>query len=336
MPLNKNAFYRYLIIDSCINNRQKPYPSSEDLRQAIRDKLGDEVAERTIKADLKEMREGQALQFYAPIVYSKQNKGYYYKEDNYTIGKFIKLGLNELDSLEFVGDILSIYKETDLFKHFEGAIEKIKNDFKFVINEKSNNQTIIFPDTPSKVEGLQNIPILINFIRNAKAISLTYEKFNSKSKVHVISPLFLKEFDKRWYLISYCHTKTDIITFGLDRIKSIQESREKYNFFPPKDKLEMFNHIIGITTPPENNQIRRIKLQINADYIGYIRNKKNHQSQLISELPDGNFIVEYDLVINQELYNWIVGLGANCKVLEPQVLVEKIKSIFIQSLNQYN
>jgi predicted DNA-binding transcriptional regulator YafY len=336
MPLNKNAFYRYLIIDSCINNRQKPYPSLEELRQAIRDKLGDEVAERTIKADLKEMREGETLQFYAPIKFSKEKKGYYFEENNYTIGKFIKFGLNELDSLEFVGDILSIYKETDLFKHFEGAIEKIKNDFKFVISEKSNNQTIIFPDTPSKVEGLQNIPILINFIRNAKAINLTYEKFNSKSKVHVISPLFLKEFDKRWYLISYCHTKKDIITFGLDRIKSIEESVEKYNFSPPSEKLAMFNNIIGITTPPENNQIHKIKLQINADYIGYIRNKKNHQSQKITELPNGNFLVEYDLIINQELYNWIVGLGKNCMVLEPLILVREVKNILAESLNQYS
>lgn len=334
MPLNKNAFYRYLIIDSCINNRQKPYPSLEDLKEAMKETLG-EVAERTIKADLKEMRDGQALQFYAPIKFSKERNGYYYEENNYTIGKFIKLGINELDSLEFVGNILSVYRDTDLFKHFEGAIEKIKNDFKFVISDKSNNQTIIFPDTPSKVEGLQNIPILINFIRNAKAIDLTYAKFNSESKVHVISPLFLKEFDKRWYLISYCHHKKDIITFGLDRIKSIAESREKYNFFPPKEKLEMFNHIVGITTPPVDNEIKKIKLQINKDYIGYLKNKKNHHSQCISELPDGNFLVEYDLVINQELYNWIVGLGVNCKVLEPKELVKKVKSIFIQSLNQY-
>ncbi|MFN5628199.1 MAG: helix-turn-helix transcriptional regulator [Bacteroidota bacterium] len=334
MPLNKNAFYRYLIIDSCINNRQNPYPSLEDLKEAMKETLG-EVAERTIKADLKEMRDGQALQFYAPIKFSKERNGYYYEEDNFTIGKFIKLGINELDSLEFVGNILSVYRDTDLFKHFEGAIEKIKNDFKFVISDKSNNQTIIFPDTPSKVEGLQNIPILINFIRNAKAIDLTYAKFNSESKVHVISPLFLKEFDKRWYLISYCHHKKDIITFGLDRIKSIAESREKYNFFPPKEKLEMFNHIVGITTPPVDNEIKKIKLQINKDYIGYLKNKKNHHSQLISELPDGNFLVEYDLVINQELYNWIVGLGVNCKVLEPKELVKKVKSIFIQSLNQY-
>jgi predicted DNA-binding transcriptional regulator YafY len=335
MPLNKNAFYRYLIIDSCINNRQNPYPSLEELKEAMKETLG-EVAERTIKADLKEMREGQALQFYAPIKFSKERNGYYYEENNYTIGKFIKLGINELDSLEFVGNILSVYKETDLFKHFEGAIEKIKNDFKFVISDKSNTQTIIFPDTPSKVEGLQNIPILINFIRKAKAIELTHEKFNSESKVHVVSPLFLKEFDKRWYLISYCHHKKDIITFGLDRIKSIEESEQPYNFLPPKEKLAMFDHILGITTPPVNNEIKNIKLQINKEYIGYIKNKKNHQSQRISELPDGNFIVEYDLVINQELYNWIVGLGANCKVLEPQVLVEKIKSIFTHSLNQYN
>jgi hypothetical protein len=37
------------------------------------------------------MREGQALQFYAPIKFSKERNGYYYEENNYTIGKFIKL-----------------------------------------------------------------------------------------------------------------------------------------------------------------------------------------------------------------------------------------------------
>jgi len=98
----------------------------------------------------------------------------------------------------------------------------------------------------------------------------------------------------------------------------------------------MFYHITGITTPPSNNEIEKVTLQISQDYIGYIKNKKIHHSQKVVETDSGDFIVEFDLIINQELCNLIIGLGINCKVLEPQILVEKVKSILNESLSKYN
>ena len=39
MPANKYALLRYRIIDRCLTNPGKPFPTKEDLRQACEDAL---------------------------------------------------------------------------------------------------------------------------------------------------------------------------------------------------------------------------------------------------------------------------------------------------------
>ena len=51
MPINKSAYIRFRIIDQCLRNKQKPYPSKEDLIEACTEVVG-KVSLRTIEKDL--------------------------------------------------------------------------------------------------------------------------------------------------------------------------------------------------------------------------------------------------------------------------------------------
>ena len=60
MPANKYALLRYRIIDRCLTNRMRPYPTKEDLRRACEEGLygseGERISISTIEKDLWAMR----------------------------------------------------------------------------------------------------------------------------------------------------------------------------------------------------------------------------------------------------------------------------------------
>ena len=78
MPVNKSAFFRYLLIDRCLTRKNNKYHSKEEIIKFIDENLYDRISERTLLADMKEMKESDILGFYAPIKYNKLNNGYYY------------------------------------------------------------------------------------------------------------------------------------------------------------------------------------------------------------------------------------------------------------------
>ena len=79
MPLNKSAFYRYLLIDKRLNDPYKrPYPNLQELLNYIIEKSGQLISKSQLEKDIREMRYGEILHFYAPLEYSKKENGYYY------------------------------------------------------------------------------------------------------------------------------------------------------------------------------------------------------------------------------------------------------------------
>jgi hypothetical protein len=86
MPANKYALLRYRIIDRCLTNKGKTFPSREDLREACADALygsgADQISLSTIDKDIWAMKNESELGYYAPIEYNRTHKGYFYTEEN--------------------------------------------------------------------------------------------------------------------------------------------------------------------------------------------------------------------------------------------------------------
>ncbi|MFM9984219.1 MAG: hypothetical protein ACKVOK_03255, partial [Flavobacteriales bacterium] len=68
MPANKYALLRYRVIDRCLKNKGKPYPTREDLRQACEEDLygagGEAISLSTIDKDIWAMKNEGELGYY--------------------------------------------------------------------------------------------------------------------------------------------------------------------------------------------------------------------------------------------------------------------------------
>ena len=94
----KAASQRYQIIDALLTNSLKKFPTKEYILECCREKLDKSLSQSTIEKDLDAMRNDSNLGFHAPIAYCKANKGYYYKDPEYTINK-LNLSFEEWEML---------------------------------------------------------------------------------------------------------------------------------------------------------------------------------------------------------------------------------------------
>jgi len=320
MPVNKNAAFRYRIIDSCLRNRRKKYPSIEDIQDAVMDALNLDkpISVSSINKDLKAMRD----HYKAPIKYDSFRKGYYYDDEHFSINAF-PLTTDEISALDLSISFLKQIKYSGFFNQFESAIEKIISGFRISKIPGFENRKLIETEEPTADTGIKWLEALYEAIIIKQVQEIGYKKFNSaETKTHVFSPYVLREYRNRCYVTGHSELSDAIVTLALDRIDKINSSKEKFKETEEFDENRYFRSAFGVTVY-SNTEPSRVQLLFHQEQAGYIISKPLHSSQKVVEDPRG-FIVEMECYVTPELEMTILSYGENVKVLGPVELVERI------------
>jgi predicted DNA-binding transcriptional regulator YafY len=194
--------------------------------------------------------------------------------------------------------------------------------------DKTNQQIISFEENEF-LKGIEFLNSLYQYIIQKQCLEIYYKSFKSESEsTFTISPYYLKQYNNRWFLFGWNHQFENIQNLALDRILKIEYSNEKY-IVNETDFNEYFEDIIGVTND-KSAEVQNIKIQLSDNIIPYIISKPIHGSQKIS----GN-ILTLELKINYELEILILSYGENMKVIEPPILVDKIKNRINKTSNFY-
>ncbi|MFT6746633.1 MAG: putative DNA-binding transcriptional regulator YafY [Glaciecola sp.] len=338
MSLHKYALIRYRIIDSLLKSKYQPYPDIEKLRAKCEEDLfgsegGQHISMSTIEKDLRAMREDVSLGFEAPIKYSRIYKGYFYTDPDYTIQN-VPLNNEDVDAIKLAANTLFNFRESPLFSQFKFAIEKIFDRLNIadeVQDERLDNlvQFDSYPDYP----GNEYLADIYNAITKKYSIELSYQKFNSTEQTsRQLDPYLLKEYQYRWYVIGFSKEKNKIITYALDRIKSVSVMELAFDVINEFNPDDFFKYSFGITeskTKPSN-----IVLKFNLDQLGYLQTKTLHESQSI-KLFDDHFELSLQLVPSFELYEKLLSYGDRIEVLAPKEVREKVKQLCLAASKAY-
>lgn len=331
MPHIKNALIRYRIIDRMLRNKYKPYPSKQQLREACEDELfgsqGANICDSTIEKDMFAMK----MEHDAPIKFSKRNGGYYYEDPDFSIND-IPLSEDELSSIRFAVNTLQQFREVPFFQQFGNAIDKIVDRVAIGDNQDSEiNQFIEFESVIS-VGGNEYLPLFLEGIRARKKVFFTYASFiKGIEKPRKVSPLFLKEYRNRWYLISFDSAKNDIITYALDRVQDPMITEDEALYPSDFSPSSYFQDTIGITA--YKGKTEKIRIKANKIAAKYIASQSFHKSQkLISETTEES-VFELTILISEEFIRIILGYGGEIEVLEPASL-RNIISDRVKQMNE--
>lgn len=338
MPVTKSALLRYKIIDRCLRNKYRPYPSVEDLRQYCEDELfnstKENISRSTIEKDLKAMRTDEVLGYEAPICFDKKNKGYYYEDRNYSI-QALPLNEEELQAIRFASQTLYQFRDTAFFKDFYSAIEKIFSKVEVSQKVVGRIEKIIqFENEPVDVQ-LDHLPLVLKAVTERLSVTFDYRKFYSKeTKTHIVHPLLLKEYRSRWYLAAFNPLLKEVLIYSLDRIISITLSENK--FVAPKDfdADSYFKHSLGITRFNHEKPVKVI-LSFHPSQSEYLKAKPIHITQKILNNNEKEFRIELHVFPSWELDMLILGYGELVRVITPDKMKKHIQKRLSAAQNRY-
>jgi len=333
MPTNKSAFFRYLLIDRCLTRRKSIYYSAEEILEYIESNIDERISLRTLQGDIKEMKESNVLGFYAPIKYDKSHDGYYYTDQEYSIGRFVKLDNEDYTALEFALNILDVYKNVPALAHFKHTVDKLSSQIqiKKIINHESFERTI-FPEVAPHVEGLKYMQDIAFAIKNRITLSIEYLKFGNAHNIkHTFHPYCLKEYNERWYTIGWGEKSKGIMHLALDRIKHIESNPNKNYKDIDFDAVTYFKHYFGVTVNPEAEP-ERIVISFISNKGQYLKTRHIHSSQkLIMENKD-DVVFEFYLIPNYEFINFLLGCASEFKIIQPESLKKIVNDRFSLAL----
>ena len=337
MPANKYALLRYRVIDRCLTNRFRPFPSVDDLQRACEEAIygssNERVSISTVEKDLRAMRNEEELGYYAPIKYSRLDKGYYYEDPNYTI-RDISLSDDEQEAIKLAAATLFQFRDMAVFKDFGSAIQKIfdRMNISPEMEDEAVEHHVQFETTPV-AKGSELLPELLAAIKQKQEIQFRYHSYLDDSRSErVLEPYLLKEYRNRWYVIGRDVERNGTRTFGLDRIDDLHTSPRYFAVKADFDPESLFRHSFGITAggKPEDVMLRFGKQQAM-----FVRSQPLHPTQeTVSE--DGNgIVVRIRVIPSPELTMTILSFGHQVEVVSPTTLREEVSEAIRLAVGHY-
>lgn len=316
-----NAEKRHRILDSLL--RQGFY-STQELMDTINRRLTKEeriTALNTIRNDMAYME--------------REN---YVKIQSRREGHFIKYGYDNpnmsIHNLQFNDEEMSMLQQCmAILSRFDGMpnmrwMDSFLERFKYSLNIDSNLGYVVGFDTCEYLKGQQHFNRLLTAITHHQVLKLQYQSFKqTEPEEMTVYPYFVKEFNKRWFLLCRMKGREDISSLAFDRIAAIDIAAGEP--FVTEDEIdfqrEYFEDVIGVTR--KDVPLEKIKLWVSKETAPYIITKPIHGSQKPPKWnDDGSMVTEIEVIPNYELEQALLYYGEGVKVLSPQSIVDKMKA----------
>lgn len=333
MATNKHAQIRYKVLDDCFSNFGRKFYFNdllEKCNEALAELYGSDhgVKTRTLRSDISYLRE-RAGKYDVDIIAERDAEGNFYRYSKADFSVFHQ-GFNDQERIQLRETILMLQRfkglpnfewMTELAVKLEDKLKLGKNPGNFVSYEENVNYV-----------GLDWFKDVFDAIVNSRVLDITYSKFNgSRPYYWKIHPYFLKQYNKRWYLLGLNNFSKKISILALDRIMDMREIRLDYIPNTCIDLDEYFKDIIGVTRANTPKEI--IRLKFSEHRFPYIETKPIHNSQ--RTIDHRNRIIEIEVIPNKELISEILSYGIDVEVLSPQHLRGQIASILKGAINKY-
>lgn len=186
-------------------------------------------------------------------------------------------------------------------------------------------------DIPS---GHRHLTSIMEAMTENCKIVIGYKKYtSSETDTYTLRPYAVKEFAKRWYLVAYCLERKGLRVYGLDRIKSLEITDERFRMPKNFDVDELFATSFGIYIPEEKGQT--IVFRTTQKEANFMRDLPLHSSQ--KELTtaqvrriapeyagDGKVYFEIFVCPNEALIMEFCKHGARLEVMSPLAVREAV------------
>lgn len=204
-------------------------------------------------------------------------------------------------------------------------------------------------DNRTVAKGVEWLSAIFQAITEKRWIALDYQRYDAEQpKTHKVVPLFLKEYNNRWYVLvlirDIAGRKKDAhVLFGLDRILNVALlEKVPKNLFPnvhekkksaSQSMFDIFDNIIGVTF--SEVAIEEVILSFEPKQAPYIKAQPWHHSQEILLDNEEEFRIALYVHPNEDLFSLILAQCGRVKVIEPLSLRNEVARILRKAVSFY-
>ncbi len=323
MNQERAAFARLLFIDREIAKGN--YPNANTLAREW-----DGVSDRTIKRDIQWLRDFQN----APIEYDPQRRGYYYSEPSFRLPA-LHIGANELFALTISGEVLRQYQNTPLYKTLDQVFRKLTAlvpENVTVDPRWLDNKLTVFHSPLSQIKP-DVWDCTLQAVREQRRLHIQYSTPKYRDAVAKrIDPYHVVAHRGEWYMIGHDEEKEDTRIFAVSRIRSATLGDQRFELPEDFDPLRYVDPHFGVYPDGPKQEIR---IHFSASLAPYIRERTWHSTQRMEEHEDNSLTLTFRTNQLLEVQSWILSWGHGCQVLEPQELVDSVRSELGQMIRNY-
>jgi len=262
---------------------------------------GSPTTERTLERDLAILRE----QYDVDIIYDSSLRGYLVDEES------------NLDLRTFEN-----FAKTQVLG---GMLEDM-------LTKGVRVWDVVDIDDQVPIMQIEHIKTLIEAILDKKRVKITYRKFFEKANdTYELEPQFIRQSQKRWYLIAgdTSTTPPTIKLYGLERIISV--TRLSTSFKPGTKAIkERFRGVYGVSEYYKEKE--KVVLETNHYQGKYFETLPVHTSQQVEYLSGDKCRITLFLVPNKEFLQMLVSQLQPIKVIMPEQLAMDYREFILKKL----
>ena len=333
MPKTKSAELRIKVIDQCLSDRKRKY-STKMIFDACNEELERRdfepiTAMNSVRDDIEQI---QRIYPGADVEPYREGRNIYYRyvDPDFSIFK-TPMKADEVIQLTQTLRLLRRFKGMPQFDWVEEIAERLGASLKL---DETTDEIVGF-DENVDLEGLDNFTPLFNAVVDKQPLKLVYQSFKKDcEETIVVHPYYLKQYNKRWFLIAWNDEKDFMANYAFDRIKGIENANVSYkptdvNFF------DYFEDMIGVSKDTRTEP-KMVKLWVSPAQWPYIKTKPLHgATQHLMSLDEQGAVITFEVYLNYELEQLLLSFGEKVKVLEPVELKERIKQRLTEAANNY-
>ena len=334
MSENRNAQYRYQVLDRCFSDWNNKY-TIEDLLEIVNNHLYElegqdsTIQLRQLRGDLNAIRKVLPNNVYLDAKPFEGKKCYYrYSEPNYSIYQN-GLSVAEVNSLRSTIEMLGKYRGITGNVWLEDVISNLELRF----GVKSDGENLISFQQNSGLKGLEYLSTLIDATINHQSLEITYTTHTGISSTNVLHPYYMKQYNNRWFIFGRIDGKDYIVNRALDRIEGISKSDVPFRKNDLVNFNSYFDDIVGISVPYGVQEAETIILQFSPGRFKYVVSKPLHTSQKI--IDENKCIVAIKVIPTRELDQLILSFGPDVEILAPDRCRMNIETKIEENLKKY-
>ena len=327
MPVNKNAYLRYQILDQCFSSKHRKF-SFDDLVDFVSDKLGYNISPRQIRDDIANLRIGP---YYAPIEatrYDGKKCYYHYSYSDFSIFKN-ELTTEELTNLRSTIKMLNRYRGIPA----NAWLEEVISNLEYRFGVKANSENLISFEQNDMLKGLEHLSGLIDVTINHQTIELSYKSYGKDKRQIMVYPYYIKQYNGRWFLFGMNAIKNRIESYALDRIEEYDVSDKPFVKNESVDFSTFFDDVIGVSVPYNKDIVtEEVVLRFSEKRFPYVVSKPIHHTQKVLDEP---YTISIKVKPNRELSQQIFSFIPDVEVLSPEWLRNEIRDKIQENLKKY-